>query len=196
MILGITGGIGVGKSYVSRVFRELGIPCYNSDNKARTLMESDQDLVNAIRGLFGDEAYNESGQLNRGWIGKQVFANEALLDQLNSIVHPAVGKDFDAWILDQDSPYLIKEAAILIESGAYKQVDKLLVVTADEAVRIERVMQRDGVEKEAVLARMSKQMPQEEKLEHADFIIHNNPEDKLLPQVLRVHEALLEMAED
>ena len=153
-------------------------------------MVENQMLVSQIKNLLGPNAYNSQGGLNRAEISQQVFNNASLLQQLNALVHPALFKDFDEWVLKQDAPYILKEAALLVESESYKSLDVLMVVLADEDIRLNRSMARDGVDKEAILARMRNQMPQEEKAKFAQFIIHNN-DDLLIPQVLKIHQQLL-----
>lgn len=191
--VGITGNIGSGKSTLVRIFAQLGVPVYDADSRAKAVMVEDQILVTQIKNLLGANAYNSQGGLNRAEISQQVFNNASLLQQLNALVHPALFKDFDEWVLKQDAPYILKEAALLIESESYKNLDVLIVVLADEEIRLSRSMARDGVDKEAILARMRNQMPQEEKAKFAQFIIQNN-DDLLIPQVLKIHQQLLEMA--
>ncbi|HMQ47901.1 MAG TPA: dephospho-CoA kinase [Saprospiraceae bacterium] len=190
--IGITGGIGSGKTTVCKIFETLGIPVYYADEQARRLMVEDPTLVQNIRQLLGEGAYTESGQLNRAYIAQQVFQDKSLLQQLNQLVHPAVALDGLHWHESQTGvPYTLKEAALLIESGSYKQLDYLIVVTAPEAIRLERVMQRDQVESAAVLARMKQQLPESEKIALADFLIDNNGQHPLIPQVLTIHQQLL-----
>ena len=190
MVLGVTGNIGAGKSYVCEVFEHLGIPVYNSDARSKFLLETDPGIRESVMTLLGEKAYTENVP-DRAYIASVVFSDKEKLTGLNQIMHPAVGKDFDNWYaVYQERPYCIKEAAILIESGAYKSVDKLLVVTADKPVRIDRVMARDSVRKQDVIDRIENQMSQEEKLKFADYHIENNPNVMLLPQILFVHEDL------
>lgn len=188
--VGITGNIGSGKSTLVRIFAQLGVPVYDADSRAKAVMVEDQILVSQIKNLLGANAYNSQGGLNRQEISQQVFNNAQLLQQLNALVHPALFNDFDKWVLKQDAPYILKEAALLIESESYKNLDTLIVVLADEEIRLKRSMARDGVEQDAILARMRNQLPQEEKAKFAQFIIHNN-DDLLIPQVLKIHKQLL-----
>ncbi len=162
MVLGVTGGIGAGKSLVCQIFSGLGVPIYNSDQRAKVLMQEHEGLRGQIKAHFGSEAYLD-GNLNRAHLAEQVFSDESQLKLLNSLVHPAVGADFIEWKRNSSSlaPYLIKEAAILIESGAHKTVDTICVVSAPESVRIDRVVQRDQVDADAVKARMANQMTDE-----------------------------------
>jgi dephospho-CoA kinase len=190
--VGITGNIGSGKSTVARIFSQLGIPIYDADSRAKAVMLKPA-LVTAIKQLLGSESYSENGELNRAFISQKVFNNSALLTQLNALVHPAVFLDFDEWILDQTAPYILKEAALLIESNSYKNLDLLIVVLADHSIRLERSMKRDGADEASILARMNAQMPQEDKAKLARFVINNN-DDLLIPQVLEIHQQILELA--
>lgn len=189
--VGITGGIGSGKSTVCRVFEWLGIPVYYADERAKWLMIMDPELQEGIRELLGAGAYMEDGSLNRAYIASVVFKDAGKLEQLNRLVHPAVHRDGEAWHLAQQAPYTLREAALLYESGGYRFMDKMIVVTAPVELRIRRVMARDGVEREAVKARIAKQWPEEEKVALADFVIRNNEQAAILPQILRVHRRLL-----
>ncbi len=191
--VGITGNIGSGKSTLVRIFAQLGVPVYDADSRAKAVMVEDEILVSQIKNLLGANAYNSQGSLNRAEISQQVFNNAQLLQQLNALVHPALFKDFDNWVLKQNAPYILKEAALLIESESYKNLDVLIVVLADEEIRLKRSMARDGVTQDAILARMRNQMPQEEKAKFAQFIIQNN-DDLLIPQVLKIHQQLLALA--
>lgn len=191
---GITGNIGSGKSTVAKIFAQLGIPVYDADSRAKALMEGDALLVQQIKNLLGDESYTSSHQLNRAFVASRVFNNEPLLKQLNALVHPAVFRDFDEWAASQHAPYVLKEAALLIESGSFKDLNFLMVVTADEDQRLLRSMARDGATREAIQARMKNQMPQEEKVMLADAVLRNNENDMVLPQVLTIHENLLKLA--
>lgn len=188
--VGITGGIGSGKSTVCRVFEWLGVPVYYADDRAKQLMTEDAALRSEIRTLFGDEAYLPDGSLNRAHIAGIVFQNEDMLRQLNALVHPAVHRDGEAWHLRQTAPYTLREAALLYESGGYRLLDKMVAVTAPAELRIERVMARDGVDRSAVEARLNKQWPEEKKVKMADFVIVNDGTTPLLPQILQVHRAL------
>lgn len=189
---GITGGIGSGKTTVCKIFETLGIPIYYADDRAKWLMSNDADLMSAIRKAFGEEAYTPEGQLNRAYLAKVAFNDAEKLAQLNAIVHPAVFRDGLQWHEAQaGAPYTLREAALLFESGSYRAIDKMIVVTAPLELRIQRVMERDGVPKEAVLARIEKQWTEEEKVKRADFVIDNSGDHLLIPQVLKVHQALL-----
>lgn len=193
LAIGITGGIGSGKSTVCHLFEGLGIPVYYADDRAKQLMVEDATLVLHIKNIFGEDAYLPDGTLNRVYISKIAFANHAKLEQLNAAVHPLVLADSKHWHQSQKNvPYTIKEAALLVESGGFKQLDKLIVVTAPFDLRLQRVVSRDNVQREQVLARMKAQLPEEEKIKLADFVIQNNGDKALLEeQVLKIHQQLL-----
>lgn len=189
--IGLTGGIGCGKSYVAKLFRELGIPVYEADSAARRLQENDVQLIAAMKNLFGSEAYLENGKLNSKAIGAQVFAEAEKMKQLNALVHPAVKTDFRNWINAQHNvPFILKEAAILFESGTNEGLDAVIVVTAPEDLRIRRVMERDNITEADVKKRMAAQWPEAEKIKRASFVIHNDEQQLLLPQVLTVLDNL------
>lgn len=191
--IGITGGIGSGKTTVCRIFESLGIPVYYADDRAKELMASDPELKAGIRELFGPEAYHPDGSLNRQHIGSIAFHDPGKLKALNNLVHPAVFRDSERWNEEQEAhnvPYTLKEAALIFESGSYRLLDKVIMVYAPRELRLERVMQRDGAEREEVEARMAKQMPEEEKMERSDFVIYNDGSRSLLRQVLNLHQQL------
>lgn len=191
--VGITGGIGSGKTTVAGIFASLGIPVYNADQRAKYLMTSDRELILSIIELFGKEAYYENGQLNRHHIGDIIFAEPEMRKQLNALVHPAVWQDGERWNeLHEDAPYTLKEAALIFESGGHRMLDKIIVVTAPEDLRITRVVRRDGSERAAVKARIAAQMPESEKVKRADYVIVNDGKQLLIPQVLDIHRHLLE----
>lgn len=186
----ITGGIGTGKTTVSKLFEQLNIPVYYSDDRAKTLMNEDERIKFALIKEFGQEVYID-GLLNRPYLAQIVFNNKKRLSILNSIVHPLVEEDYIKWHNNQQNvPYTLKESAILFESGLHKHIDKVIVVTAPLEIRIERVMQRDKATKNEVLARINKQIPQEEKDKLADFLIENIDKESLLAQVKKIHESL------
>ncbi len=184
--IGITGGIGSGKSTVCRIFHVLGIPIYNADNEAKYLMANDKALKSSVINLLGSESY-KNNQLNREFIASKVFKDKDLLKKLNALVHPAVKNDFIKWSEKQKAPYVIYEAALMIESGSYKLLDKVLVVTAPLEQRIARVCERDKVHQEKVLARINNQLDQEEMLKYADHVITNDGKISLISQVLELH---------
>lgn len=183
--VGLTGGIGSGKSTVAKVFLAMGIPVYNSDDRAKKLMTESIEVVNSVKNLFGDDIY-ENNQLNRQKLASIVFNNKEKLGQLNGIVHPAVAKDFAHWKAEQKSYFVVKEAAILFEIGAYKELDYNILVTAPVDTRIERTIKRDNTTKEEVLSRMKNQWEEKQKIPLANFIIDNSGEKLVIPQVLEV----------
>ncbi len=191
--IGITGGIGSGKSTAARIFEILGIPVFYADEAAKKLMNENVTLKEKVRGAFGQDSYI-NGELNRPYISGIVFNNPAKLYLLNSIVHPATIADAEQWMQRQTSPYAIKEAALIFESGAEKFLDKVIGVYASEALRMQRVVQRDGIAETEVSARMNKQMDEDKKMKLCDYIIFNDEQELLIPQVLRLHEILLEEA--
>jgi len=187
--IGVTGGIGSGKSLVCKIFSSLGVPIYDADSRAKSIMTTDGILVEQIKKEFGDLAYDESGELNREHIGRLVFQNEEKRKKLNELVHPRVAVDTQNWIKTQgEVPYVVKEAALLFESGGYKILDKLILVTAPEELRIKRVMLRDPQRSRADIKKIIRaQMPEEEKMKLADVIIHNDETELILRQVLSLH---------
>ena len=192
--IGITGGIGSGKTTVCRIFQALGVPVYFADSRAKWLMVNEPELTENIIALLGEQAYLEDGRLNRVYISQMVFNDQSLLSQLNALVHPAVANDTLRWHEEQkDVPYTLKEAALLFESGSHLHLDKVIAVSAPEQLRISRVMQRDRVSKDQVRARMDKQMPEAEKVAMADYIIYNDGQQSLISQVLEIHHLLCKM---
>lgn len=190
--VGLTGGIGSGKSYISKIFQELGVPVYEADPEARRLMQDDDELKTKIGKLFGEQAY--AGQsLNRSFISQKVFKDKKLLAALNALVHPAVHEDFLRWADAQKNNfhYVIKEAAVLIESGGNEAMDVNILVIADEATRIERVMKRDELSEEEVRDRISMQMSDAEKKKYADIIIYNEKGSMILQQIVDLHQKLM-----
>ena len=188
-IIGLTGGIGSGKSTVAQVFAFLGIPTYSSDDRAKE-MYNKSEIKQLVCELFGKAAYQD-GQLNRAYLASQVFTDSAKLQQLNQIIHPAVQSDFEQWKSEQQAPYILKEAAILFESRSYLQCDYVILVTAPAKVRIERVMQRDQTTQEEVEARMSKQWPDDRKIPLSDYVIQNDGEQSIIRQVLDIHHKIV-----
>ena len=184
--IGLTGGIGSGKSVVAAIFNVLGIPVFDADKQARLLMENDQQLVLSIQKEFGVQSYAE-GKLNRAYIANIVFNDPFKLTVLNSLVHPATIRAADSWMHQQKSPYLIKEAALLFESGSAGHLDYILGVTAPKHLRIKRVMDRDQVTREQVEKRMSQQINDEIKMKLCDFVVRNDEQNLLIPQVLELH---------
>jgi dephospho-CoA kinase len=189
--IGLTGGIGSGKSYVAEVFRHLAVPVFNSDDEARRIQETDQEVLKQIRDAFGD-VFLADGKLDRKKVASIVFSDAQKLQQLNAIVHPAVGRAFDAFCAQHRSkPYVLKEAAIIFEAGIDEHLDSTILVTSKEKTRIERVMKRDSVSESEVRTRISKQWSDEDKKQRADYLIDNDGEKAILPQVLKIHNVLL-----
>ncbi len=193
--VGITGGIGAGKSVVSKIFTVLGVPVYDADSQAKYLMNNDTKLKKEIKDNFGENAFIESGELNRTYLADKVFQNPDQLKKLNSLVHPVVKRDFDKWCEIKNSPYILKEAALLVESGSHKDLDMLLVVTAPEKLRIERVLLRDDHRtKKQVEGIISNQFPEAEKKKLADFLINNDESHPILSKVLEIHALITRKA--
>lgn len=189
--VGITGGIGSGKSTVCRVFTLLGVPVYDADAAARRLMETDPEIKNGIISLFGREAFSEDGNLNRALIASSVFRNEQKLQQLNAIVHPAVARDFQQWKAGYAGvAYVLREAAILFESGSWKDCDRIILVDAPEDLRISRVKKRDGRTEEEIRTIISRQWTTEKKQSLASDIINNNEQHLIIPDILDIHRSL------
>jgi dephospho-CoA kinase len=188
--IGITGGIGSGKSYVSNLFAEKGIPVYNSDTRAKWLTENSPEILSILRSHFGDSIFIE-GKLDRKELGNIVFNNSTELKWLNDLIHPAVQKDFEAFYTDYiDTEYVIKEAAILIEAGTYQKLDGLILVTSPDEVKIERVMKRDNASREQVLDRMKNQIPDDKKVKYAQWVIFNDGVEDVKKQVEEVDKAI------
>ena len=188
-IVGLTGGIGSGKSTAAAYFSELGIPCYIADDRAKELMTSSMTIQQAIINKFGAESYI-NGNLNRPFLASIVFKDTVLLATLNAIVHPAVASDFRSWLLEQNSIYVIKEAAILFENGGAKLCDQVILVTAPKEIRVQRVIDRDKCTKEDVLERMSKQWSDAKKKPLADYIIENIEWKETSKQIEVLHQKL------
>lgn len=191
MIVGLTGGIGSGKSTVARLFGELGIPVYEADRMAKHLMQSSKKIRHAVVQLIGKEAYNDE-RLNRSFIAKKVFNDSDLLEKLNDIVHPAVKRHFLKWTKKQDAPYVIQENAIIFESGSKDFYDKIILVTAPIEVRITRILARDNTSKANILARMNNQWSDTEKIPLADYVIENIDLDKTRAIIEEVHLLMLQ----
>jgi len=189
--VGITGGIGSGKTLVCKIFSSLGIPVFDADHEARELVNTDERIKTKIKKEFGSNLYNASGKLDRKKMAAVVFNNKKALEKLNSIIHPVVISNAEDWAKQQEAPYSIREAAILFESGANKGLDKIITVTAPEELRIRRAMERDKKSKEEILAVIHNQSGDKEKIKQSDFVIINDEKKLVLPQVLQIHEKLL-----
>lgn len=192
--VGITGGIGSGKSTVSKIFELLGIPVYYADERAKDILVRDPELAAAVRQHFGPETYDANGALNRKYLGNIVFNDKDKLALLNSLVHPATIRDSNLWAAQQTAPYVLKEAALLFESESFHYLDKIIGVYAPQPLRILRVMKRDNVTREDVLARMHKQIDESIKMRLCDYVIQNDEQQLVIPQVLALHQQLLQLA--
>jgi dephospho-CoA kinase len=196
LIVGITGGIGSGKTTVCNVFHALGYPIYNADIEARNLTNSHPNIVKGLISIFGNNIYVD-GILDRARVSSQVFNNTELLSKLNGVIHPVVANHFQEWITKHsNSPLVFKEAAILFESGANKKVDKVIAVIAPKNIRIQRVCNRDGVKEESVIQRISNQMAEKEMIALSDFVINNDEKELLLPQILKIVTTLMNDIKD
>jgi dephospho-CoA kinase len=188
-LIGITGGIGSGKSLICKIFATMDIPVYDADSRAKSLMNNDLDLKNSIQNLLGEQAYTPAGEYNRPWVASQVFNNPDLLKQLNSIVHPRVREDSKTWISQySNAPFLLYEAALMKAAGDGNMFDKVIVVNAPIDLRIKRVMKRDKRSEQEVRDIIARQISDEERLQIADFIIENDDKQSVLEQVLVLFE--------
>ena len=193
--IGLTGGIGSGKSTVARIFEVLNIPVYYADNEAKHLMNTDVELKQKLIANFGEEIYT-NGELNRSALAQQVFNDKTKLEKLNSLVHPVALSAAAKWISKQTALYIIKEAALLFEAGANNNLDYVIGVSASVQLRIQRVVQRDGVNKEAVEKRMKNQLDEVSKMNRCDFVINNDETELLIPQVLKLHQHFIAINEN
>ena len=184
--IGLTGGIGCGKSVVAKVFETLGIPVYYADDAAKNLMNADKELKAAIIKNFGEGSYT-NGELDRKYIAGIVFNDKEKLELLNALTHPATIRDAVEWIKKQSSAYIIKEAALLFESGANKNLDHVIGVDAPLPLRIKRVMARDGISETEVMKRINRQMDEKKKMDLCDFVIINDEQQLVIPQVMELH---------
>jgi dephospho-CoA kinase len=190
MKLGITGGIGSGKTSVCRVFNVLGIPVFSADPEARKIMENDINIKNEINAIVGKDIYPE-GRLDRMELASLIFNDKNLLEKVNSLVHPIVFDKFIRWTKEQTTPYVIMEAAILFESGGYKLVDRVATIVAPVEERISRVTQSNMLNRDQVMERIKNQMTDEERIRMSDYIIHNSENDMIIPVILDINKDLL-----
>ena len=190
-IIGLTGGIGSGKTTVANMFEALGVPIYIADNEAKKLLNTSRVLRKKLLDLFGEQAYTDEG-LNRKFIASKVFNDKILLQKMNAIVHPKVAKHFKKWVAKQDAAYVIKEAAIIFEHDMESNYDAVILVTADKETRIQRVLNRDHSSREKILAVIDNQLSEAEKINRANFIIENKDIENTKKQVLNTHKFLLE----
>lgn len=192
IVVGLTGGIGSGKSFVANEFLKKGVPVYNSDLRAKELMRTDYIIKDKLINKFGSKVFIK-GVLNRQLIANQIFNNKQLIEWINKLVHPIVKKDFEDWVRKQNSFFVIKEAAILIESNAYKQCNKIIVVTAPKEICIERVLLRDNLTRIQVGERMANQITDNERLNYADYIINNDGIMVVSEQVNNIYSTILKL---
>ncbi len=191
VLVGITGGIGSGKSTVCRIFEILGIPVYSADYRAKWLMANDPKLKLQLAKEFGEETYQPEGILNRAFLAQKVFSDPEKVKKINSIVHPAVEKDFISWAEKQTAPYVLKEAALLFETGSANDLDKIITVSTPLKIRMARVLMRDPHRNEDQINQIiNQQLPDEKKNELADFVIKNSENKLLIPQVLEIHKKI------
>ena len=191
--IGLTGGIGSGKTTVAKIFEQLGTPVYYADMRAKSIIEEDEMVRNAIISNFGEQSFVD-GKYNRSYISSIVFNDAEKLLQLNQIVHPAAIADAAEWMKKQNAPYIIKEAALLFESGSHKHLDKIIGVTSPTHLRMKRTASRDQISEEEVMKKIALQMPNEEKMAKCDYIVTNNEKELILPQVLKLHEAFISLS--
>lgn len=191
--IGLTGGIGSGKTTVAKVFELLSVPVYYADDASKRLYNTDKDLKQKLKAHFGDDIYNED-EINRNKLASLVFNNPRQLALLNSLVHPPTIKDAEDWMRQQTAPYIIKEAALIFESGSGAGLDYIIGVYAPQHVRLQRVINRDHLSREDVLNRMKRQIDEEMKMKLCDFVIANNEQELVLPQIQALHEKFLKMA--
>jgi len=189
--IGLTGGIGSGKTTVAKIFETLGVPVYYADDVAKQLMQEDNVLKQSIINIFGKDSYTTDGKLNRSYLSSTVFSNPHQLERLNAIVHPATIQHAEQWMQQQQAPYVIKEAALIFESGSQSILDYVIGVYAPQALRIQRTIKRDNIDKDKVLQRMQNQIDENIKMRLCDRVIQNDDQHSLMQQVLMVHETLM-----
>jgi len=193
--VGLTGGIGSGKTTVAKIFELLGVPVYYADDAAKRIMNSDEELKSAIQKHFGEAAY-KNGQLDRAFLSSRVFGDSFQLEILNALVHPATIRDATNWMNRQQTPYTIKEAALIFESGSAQELDYVIGVWAPAELRIKRTMERNDVSYDEVAKRMDKQVDEKIKMKLCDFVIYNDEQQLLIPQVIELHEKLIRIAKE
>lgn len=195
LLVGITGGIGAGKSTVARVFSLFSIPIYSADDRAKWLMANSDSLRSAIINAFGKASYKDANTIDRVFLAEKVFASAENTKIINALVHPAVKEDFTKWAADQKSPYVLKEAALLFETGSYKELDRTINVSSPVALRISRILMRDPQRtRDQINEIINRQLPDENKNQLADFVIKNTENKMIIPQVLEIHDKLLKEA--
>ncbi|MFL5788529.1 MAG: dephospho-CoA kinase [Flavisolibacter sp.] len=192
--IGLTGGIGSGKSIIAKIFELFNVPVYYADEASKRLYHSNKSLIKEIKFHFGEDIYKNE-QLDRQKLASIVFSNPQKLELLNQLVHPLTIRDAEEWMKKQTSPYIIKEAALLFESGSVASLDYVIGVKAPLSIRIKRVIERDGVSKDEILSRMSRQIDEDIKMRLCDFIITNDEHELVIPQALELHMKFMEMGE-
>jgi dephospho-CoA kinase len=192
--VGLTGGIGSGKTTVAKIFEMLNVPVYYADDASKRLYHTDKDLIASIKKHFGEDVYT-GDQLNRTRLAAIVFSDPEKLDLLNQLVHPPTIRDAEEWMKRQTAPYVIKEAALLFESGSASGLDYIIGVKAPSHYRIKRVMERDGLTREEILHRANRQIDEDIKMRLCDYVIVNNDQELVIPQVLELHDQLLKLSE-
>ena len=189
-IVGLTGGIGSGKTTVAKQFKKLGVPIYIADDEAKKLMNRSKVIRRKLIALFGEEAY-QNNELNRPYLAKIIFNDKSLLQKMNAVVHPKVASHFKRWLKKQNTPYIIKEVAILFENGSYKQCDYIITVTAAIETRIERLLKRDNTTVSKIELIMSNQWQDDKKIALSNFVIHNDILENTIDQVKETHNQIL-----
>ena len=192
-IIGLTGGIGSGKTTVAKMFSELGVPIYIADIEAKKLTNSSKAIRRKLIKLLGEESYSEEG-LNRAFVAEKIFNDKGLLNSVNEIIHPKVAAHFKKWVLKQNFPYVIKEAAILFENGSYKECDTVILVTAPKPIRIKRILERDKTTEADIQQRMDNQWYDEDKIQLADIVVNNIDLETTKKRIAEIHKALLSKA--
>ena len=192
MKLGITGGIGSGKTSVCRIFNVLGIPVFSADAAARVIMDSEPDIIRKVNSIAGKNMYS-NGLLDRPELATMIFNNEKLLKKINKVVHPVVFEQFISWARLQEAKYVILEAAIIFESGASKLVDRIATVIAPVEERINRVIQRNNLSREQVIKRIRNQMEDKERIKLSDYVIDNSDQEMIIPAILKIHKEILDI---
>ena len=187
--VGITGGIGSGKTLICQIFEKLGTPVFYADYEAKKILNHNKSVVDEVSSIFGEDIYDEAG-INKARLANVIFNNQDALDTINNIVHPVVKSRFQNWLSTLNTPYAIEEAAILVETGSYKELDHTILVYAPKELRISRAMSRDGKTREEIVERMKNQMPDEEKFQKVNGVIYNDNSRMVIPQILELHEQL------
>jgi dephospho-CoA kinase len=190
--LGVTGGIGSGKTTVCRVFRVIGIPVFSADDEARLIQDTDNEVIQKINELAGRDLYT-SGMLDRPGLARIIFNNRDILEKVNTLIHPRVFENYRKWESEQDAPYTVMEAAILFESGAYRLVDKILTIVTPMEERIERLVKGNKMTREQVLERINNQIDDESRIRQSDYLVFNSENDMIIPAILGVHNEMLNL---